>query len=86
MRATIQLCTYNRAALLERVLEACFDQTVPEAAYEVVLVDDGSTDATSEVIELARERRTRHLAELACLAETLIEIELGLVARADALQ
>jgi glycosyltransferase involved in cell wall biosynthesis len=56
MRATIQLCTYNRAALLERVLEACFDQTVPEAAYEVVLVDDGSTDATSEVIELARRR------------------------------
>ena len=29
MRATIQLCTYNRAALLERVLERCFDQTRP---------------------------------------------------------
>ncbi|HEY2554238.1 MAG TPA: glycosyltransferase [Candidatus Cybelea sp.] len=56
IRATIQLCTYNRAALLERVLEACFDQTVPEESYEVVLVDDGSTDATAAVIERARAR------------------------------
>jgi GT2 family glycosyltransferase len=52
--ATIQLCTYNRAALLERVLEACFDQTVPDDSYEVVLVDDGSSDETPSVIERAR--------------------------------
>ena len=56
MRATIQLCTYNRAALLERVLYACFEQTIPEDAYEVVLVDDGSTDDTPAAIERARER------------------------------
>ena len=53
---TIQLCTYNRATLLERVLEAAFDQTVPEDAYEVVLVDDGSSDETPSVIERARSR------------------------------
>jgi len=56
MRATIQLCTYNRAALLERVLDACFEQNVPEDAYEVVLVNDGSTDETPQVIERARSR------------------------------
>ncbi len=56
MRATIQLCTYNRAALLERVLDACFEQTVPEDSYEVVLVNDGSTDGTAAVIERARSR------------------------------
>jgi len=55
MRATIQLCTYNRAPLLERVLEACFEQTAVDA-YEVVLVNDGSTDGTAEVIARARER------------------------------
>ena len=57
MRATIQLCTYNRAPLLERVLEACFEQTAA-GAYEVVLVNDGSTDGTAEVIARARERAT----------------------------
>ena len=59
MRATIQLCTYNRAQLLERVLDACFEQTAAPDEYEVVLVNDGSTDGrTSEVIERARKRAT----------------------------
>ncbi len=54
-QATIQLCTYNRAALLERVLQGCFEQTVAPDVYEVVLVNDGSTDETLDVIERARE-------------------------------
>ncbi len=55
-RATIQLCTYNRAALLERVLDACFEQTVADADYEVVVVDDGSSDDTPAAIERAAAR------------------------------
>ena len=58
MLATIQLCTYNRAALLERVLDACFEQTVSSDAYEVVLVNDGSSDDTPSVIGRARTRAT----------------------------
>ncbi len=58
MRATIQLCTYNRSALLERVLDACFEQTTPRDDYEIVLVNDGSTDDTPAVIERARRRAT----------------------------
>jgi glycosyltransferase involved in cell wall biosynthesis len=54
MRLTIQLCTYRRAALLARVLEACFDQTVPPDSYEVVVVNDGSPDDTPAVIERLR--------------------------------
>ena len=53
--ATIQLCTYNRARLLARVLDACFEQDVA-ATYEVVLVNDGSTDGTADIIEAARRR------------------------------
>jgi glycosyltransferase involved in cell wall biosynthesis len=60
VRATIQLCTYNRAALLERVLDACFEQTLDASEYEVVLVNDGSRDRTPEVIERARARATCH--------------------------
>jgi glycosyltransferase involved in cell wall biosynthesis len=54
IRATLQLCTYNRAHLLARVLEACFEQNIPSDSYEVVLVNDGSRDGTPEVIEAAR--------------------------------
>ena len=57
-KLTIQLCTYNRAQLLGRVLEACFDQTLAPDAYEVVLVDDGSHDETPAVIERARALAT----------------------------
>jgi glycosyltransferase involved in cell wall biosynthesis len=44
--------------LLERVLDACFEQTVARDEYEIVLVNDGSTDDTPEVIERARRRAT----------------------------
>jgi glycosyltransferase involved in cell wall biosynthesis len=57
-RATIQLCTYNRARLLERVLDACFEQALDPALYEIVLVDDGSSDETPAVIEAAAQRAT----------------------------
>ncbi|MGH6889580.1 MAG: glycosyltransferase family 2 protein [Rhizomicrobium sp.] len=38
------VCTYNRVGLLRRVLEAFLGQTLPRTEFEVILVDDGSTD------------------------------------------
>jgi glycosyltransferase involved in cell wall biosynthesis len=70
-RLTIQLCTYKRAALLERVLEALFDQTVPDDALEIVLVNDGSPDNTNEIIE-----RVRPLAR--CTFTTIVQPNGGL--------
>jgi GT2 family glycosyltransferase len=58
LRATIQLCTYNRAHLLGRVLDGCFEQSAPSDTYEVVLVNDGSQDATPAVIAAAQARAT----------------------------
>lgn len=58
MRITIQLCTYNRAHLLGRVLDGCFEQTLPGDQYEVVLINDGSRDETPAVIEAAERRAT----------------------------
>ena len=56
MHVSIQLCTYKRAHLIGRVLEACFEQDYPSADYEVVLVNDGSPDDTAAVIERMRAR------------------------------
>lgn len=59
MRATIQLCTFNRAHLLGRVLDACFEQQyLAFDEYEVVLINDGSSDETPAVIEAAHARAT----------------------------
>ena len=45
---TVQLCTYNRRALLGQVMSALFAQQLDPQDYEIVLVDDGSTDGTYE--------------------------------------
>lgn len=71
MKATIQLCTFNRSALLERVLDACFEQTVADDVYEVVLVNDGSTDDTAAVVERMRGRA-------ACAFVTIDQANFGL--------
>lgn len=41
--------TFNRAAFLESSLESLVNQTIPRDQYEVIVVDDGSTDASQEV-------------------------------------
>ncbi len=45
---TVQLCTYNRRALIGHVLGALFRQDLDPDDYEIVLVDDGSNDGTYE--------------------------------------
>ncbi len=43
--------TYNRAENLQKVLNALADQTLPGEFYEIIVVDDGSTDETRNVVE-----------------------------------
>lgn len=51
--------TRNRATYLAVTLESLADQHVG-VPYEVVVVDDGSTDATRTVADLAGARYERH--------------------------
>src|SRR5947207_3356937 len=43
--------TWNRAALLRDALASLVSQNYPRERYEIIVVDDGSTDATSAVAQ-----------------------------------
>jgi glycosyltransferase involved in cell wall biosynthesis len=52
MHLSVVVCTYNRAASLRRTLDALDAQvTPPPLAWEVVIVDNNSTDATRAEVE-----------------------------------
>ena len=44
------IATYNRARVIRKTLKCLADQTLDPAAFEVVLVDDGSPDDTESVV------------------------------------
>jgi len=47
---TVVIPTYNRAAVLEKVLDAYRTQSAPELIRELIVVDDGSTDGTEALV------------------------------------
>ncbi len=51
VEASIIIPTYNRKSILEKCLEALFNQNYPKDKYEIILIDDGSTDDTRTMIE-----------------------------------
>jgi glycosyltransferase involved in cell wall biosynthesis len=52
-KIAVVAATFNRAARLERLLEGLRAQTLPAGEFEVVIVDDHSSDETPEVLERA---------------------------------
>jgi glycosyltransferase involved in cell wall biosynthesis len=50
---TVVLATHNRARRLAALLETLRSQTMPDDRYEIVVVDDGSSDQTADVLDQA---------------------------------
>ncbi len=48
---SVLIPTYNRAPLLREALNGLANQRLPQDQFEVVVVDDGSSDQTSEVVK-----------------------------------
>ncbi|MCI0545825.1 MAG: glycosyltransferase [Candidatus Rokubacteria bacterium] len=55
-RASAILCTHNGAARIEETLEALIRQDLPPDAFEILVVDNASSDATPEVLRRAGAR------------------------------
>ena len=47
---SIVMATYNRVALLRQQIQCLLDQSLPLACYEIIVVNDGSTDGTAEYL------------------------------------
>jgi glycosyltransferase involved in cell wall biosynthesis len=57
LTVTVAICTRNRAELLASTLHRIADCVVPPGMHlDVLVVDNGSTDATPAVLEVARRR------------------------------
>lgn len=50
-RITAIVCTYNRASSLHDSLLSLFNQSLSPCDYEVIVVDNASTDSTPEVVQ-----------------------------------
>jgi glycosyltransferase involved in cell wall biosynthesis len=53
--ASVIVPTYNRKALLKELIESLWGQTLDPECYEVIVIDDCSTDGTLELLESMRE-------------------------------
>lgn len=51
MKLSVVIPTVNRASLLARTIDLIESQTVPRDSYEVIVIDNNSTDGTREVLE-----------------------------------
>lgn len=51
VRISLVVCTFNRADILPRCLAAACRQTLPPSDYEVVVVDNASTDHTAAIVQ-----------------------------------
>lgn len=55
MEVSVIIPTYNHEHYLERAISSILTQTMPKALYEVIVVDDGSTDNTKTVLDSFKE-------------------------------
>jgi glycosyltransferase involved in cell wall biosynthesis len=57
---SVVICVFNEEKWVERCLESVLDQSYDIENYEIIIIDDGSTDGTSQIVEnLLSQRRNR---------------------------
>lgn len=56
MRFSVVIPTHNRSEKLKHCLKALADQDYNKSAYEIVIVDDGSTDSTLQVLKIWQKK------------------------------
>lgn len=61
LQISVIVCTYSNALLLRHTLDSLVKQTLPPQEYEIVVVDNNSTDNTREVVREFEERASHQI-------------------------
>lgn len=61
LRLSLVVPTYNVEAYIDRFLDSVFTQASQLRSFEVIIVDDGSTDRTAEIVRKWQARHPKHL-------------------------
>ncbi len=56
LQISVVIATYNRSKILPITLQCLADQSLKPSLYEVIVIDDGSSDNTREVVETIKEK------------------------------
>jgi glucosyl-dolichyl phosphate glucuronosyltransferase len=65
IRLSAIVCTYNRATILTSALESLAQQTLDKHFYEVIVVDNASTDETAAIVNKFKADYSDHIIVLA---------------------
>lgn len=59
MKVSVIIPTYNRGAFLKRAVKSVLNQTFQD--FELIIIDDGSTDNTKEVVNSFSDNRIKYI-------------------------
>lgn len=62
MKVSIIIPAYNVEKYIERTLKSCVDQSYEDV--EIIVINDGSTDKTEEIINHCNDRRVKKLSQI----------------------
>jgi glucosyl-dolichyl phosphate glucuronosyltransferase len=62
-KLSVIICTHNRADYLRKAIQSLLNQTIPRKDFEIVVVDNCSTDSTKDVVEQFASEGVQYLFE-----------------------